>query len=69
MMAVQDAILEDICNPTEIVGKRTRVKLDGKRMTQIYLDSKDQANVEGHPETCAAVYGKLMHKTDNFLFQ
>ena len=69
LTAVQDAILEDICYPTEIVGKRTRVKLDGKRMTKIYLDSKDQANVEGRLETYAAVYGKLTHKTVNFLFQ
>ena len=69
LTAVQDAIMEDICNPTEIVGKRTPVKLDGKRMTKIYLDSKDQANVEGRLDTYAAEFGKLTHKTVNFLFQ
>lgn len=69
LTAVQDAILEDICYPTEIVGKRTRMKLDGKRIIKIYLDSKDQANVEGRLETYANVYGKLTHKNVTFLFQ
>ena len=69
LTAVQDAILEDVCFPTEIVGKRTRVKLDGKRTIKIYLDSKDQANVEGRVDTYAAVYGKLTNKTVTFLFQ
>mmetsp|Transcript_13794 Transcript_13794/g.18002 ORF Transcript_13794/g.18002 Transcript_13794/m.18002 type:complete len:189 (+) Transcript_13794:116-682(+) len=69
LTAVQDAILEDICYPTEIVGKRTRMKLDGKRVYKVYLDSKDQANVEGRTETYASVYGKLTNKNVTFLFQ
>jgi small subunit ribosomal protein S7e len=69
LTAVQDAILEDIVYPTEIVGKRTRVKVDGKRIIKIYLDSKDQANVEGRTDTFAAVYGKLTNKQVSFQFQ
>ena len=69
LTAVQDAILEDIVYPTEIVGKRTRVKLDGKRVYKVYLDSKDQANVEGRTDTYASVYGKLTNKNVNFIFQ
>lgn len=69
LTAVQDAILEDIVYPTEIVGKRTRVKVDGKRLMKVYLDAKDQANVEGRTETFAAVYGKLTNKQVTFLFQ
>mmetsp|Transcript_7484 Transcript_7484/g.15251 ORF Transcript_7484/g.15251 Transcript_7484/m.15251 type:complete len:191 (-) Transcript_7484:1572-2144(-) len=69
LTAVQDAILEDICYPTEIVGKRTRVKMDGKRIHKVYLDSKDQANVEGRTDTYASVYGKLTNKNVTFLFQ
>jgi small subunit ribosomal protein S7e len=69
LTAVQDAILDDIVYPTEIVGKRTRVKVDGKRIIKIYLDSKDQANVEGRTDTFAAVYGKLTNKQVSFQFQ
>lgn len=69
LTAVHDAILDDVVFPTEIVGKRTRVKVDGKRILKVYLDSKDQANVEGRTDTFAAVYGKLTNKQVSFLFQ
>mmetsp|Transcript_82502 Transcript_82502/g.238914 ORF Transcript_82502/g.238914 Transcript_82502/m.238914 type:complete len:187 (-) Transcript_82502:35-595(-) len=69
LTAVHEAILDDIVYPTEIVGKRTRVKTDGKRILKVYLDSKDQANVEGRVDTFAAVYGKLTNKQVSFYFQ
>ena len=69
LTAVQDAILEDVVYPTEITGKRTRVKTDGKRILKVYLDSREQTNVEGRTETYAAVYGKLTNKTVTFEFQ
>jgi small subunit ribosomal protein S7e len=69
LTAVQDAILDDIVYPTEIVGKRTRVKTDGKRILKVFLDSRDQANVEGRIDTYAAVYGKLTNKLVVFDFQ
>lgn len=69
LTAVQDAILDDIVYPTEIVGKRTRVKTDGKRIMKVFLDSRDQANVEGRIEIYAAVYGKLTNKQVVFDFQ
>eukprot|EP00561_Arcocellulus_cornucervis_P013551 CAMPEP_0185799886 /NCGR_PEP_ID=MMETSP1322-20130828/571_1 /TAXON_ID=265543 /ORGANISM="Minutocellus polymorphus, Strain RCC2270" /LENGTH=186 /DNA_ID=CAMNT_0028495491 /DNA_START=65 /DNA_END=625 /DNA_ORIENTATION=- len=68
LTAVQDAILEDIVYPTEISGKRTRCKVDGKRIVKVYLDSKDQANVEPRTATYAAVYGKLTNKQVSFVF-
>merc|ERR1712014_570171 len=66
---VHESILDDIVYPTEIMGKRTRVKVDGKRIEKIYLDSKDQDNVKERTDTFAAVYGKLTNKTISFYFQ
>jgi len=68
LTAVQDAILDDIVYPTEINGKRTRCKVDGKRILKVYLDSKDQANVEGKVATFADVYTKLTNKEVSFHF-
>lgn len=69
LTAVHEAILDDIVYPTEIVGKRTRVKTDGKRIMKVYLESKDQANVEGRVETYADVYAKLTNQQVTFIFQ
>lgn len=68
LTAVQDAILEDIVYPTEITGKRTRCKVDGRRILKVYLDGRDQANVEGRTDTYAAVYAKLTNKQVAFHF-
>jgi small subunit ribosomal protein S7e len=68
LTAVQDAILDDIVYPTEIAGKRTRCKVDGKRILKVYLDSKDQANVGGRISTFADVYSKLTNKQVSFHF-
>mmetsp|Transcript_12331 Transcript_12331/g.23112 ORF Transcript_12331/g.23112 Transcript_12331/m.23112 type:complete len:188 (-) Transcript_12331:51-614(-) len=68
LTAVQDAILDDIVYPTEIVGKRTRCKVDGKRILKVYLDSKDQPNVETRTATFAEVYNKLTNKQVSFHF-
>lgn len=69
LTAVHEAILDDIVYPTEIVGKRTRVKVDGKRTIKVYLDNKDQANVEGRTDTYAAVYSKLTNRQVTFVFE
>lgn len=68
LTAVQDSILDDIVYPTEINGKRTRCKVDGKRITVVYLDNKDQVNVEARTDVYADVYGKLTNKQISFKF-
>ena len=43
---MHDAILEDLVFPSEIVGKRIRVKLDGSQLIKVHLDKAQQNNVE-----------------------
>nr|GEW01467.1 40S ribosomal protein S7-like [Tanacetum cinerariifolium] len=44
LTAVHDAMLEDLCHPAEIVGKRVRYRLDGSKIiklpTRVNLDRK-----------------------------
>ncbi|CAB0005217.1 unnamed protein product, partial [Nesidiocoris tenuis] len=46
LTAVYDGILEDMVFPSEIVGKRIRIKLDGKQLIKVHLDKLQQTNIE-----------------------
>ena len=69
VFALLIARAQDLVFPTQIVGKRTRVKLDGKKLLRVFLDPKDQVNVETKLETFSEVYRKLTNKDVVFEFQ
>jgi len=68
LTSVHDAYLADIVFPAEIVGKRTRIRLDGSRLIKIHLDKTSQTNIEHKTETFSSVYKKLTGKEVTFEF-
>nr|ACV20967.1 small subunit ribosomal protein 7 [Micoletzkya sp. WEM-2009] len=68
LTAVHEAMLNDIVFPAEIVGKRIRVKLDGKRIIKVHLDKTQQTNVEHKVDTFSSVYKHLTGKDVVFEF-
>ena len=59
LRAVNDALLDDICFPTAIVGKRVHYNLQGKQETHVILDSHDRTRVEDRLQGFASAYKRL----------
>ncbi|KAG0171911.1 40S ribosomal protein [Apophysomyces sp. BC1034] len=68
LTAVHESILEDLAYPSEIIGKRTRVKVDGSKTIKVFLDVKDATTLEYKLDTFSAVYKKLTGKDVEFEF-
>ncbi|KAI8873864.1 ribosomal protein S7e [Ramicandelaber brevisporus] len=65
---VHSAILEDLVFPSEIVGKRTRVKADGSKVIKVFLSPKDATSIDYKLDTFAAVYKRITRKDVAFEF-
>merc|ERR1712133_38788 len=66
LVSVHNALLDDLVYPAEIVGKRTRIRLDGSRLFKVHLDKTQQTNIEHKTETYSSVYKKLTGKEVTF---
>jgi small subunit ribosomal protein S7e len=59
LSSVYDSILDDLVLPGTIIGKNTRVRLDGTRYTKITLDRADQPFLEDRVNAIRAAYKLL----------
>lgn len=66
LKAVQEAMLDDIVYPTDIAGKRIRVKADGSRLLKVRLNPKDAAKYVEKTEAFRAIYKALTSKEVSF---
>ncbi|CAE6392070.1 unnamed protein product [Rhizoctonia solani] len=68
LTSVHEKILEDLVFPTDIVGKRTRVAVDGSKLLKVFLDSKDQNTLEYKLDSFSSIYRRLTGKDVVFEF-
>ena len=65
---MQNAILEDIVYPHQIVGKRIRVRQDSSKLLKVYLDPKEVKDVDYKLKTFNNVYKALTNNQVEFMF-
>ena len=68
LTSVHANMLEDIALPSSIVGRQTRVNVDGTQTTKIYLDPLDKDKVEDRLDAMSEAYKKVTQKKVKFFF-
>jgi len=69
LTAVHEAVLDDLVAPANIIGKRTRVRLDGSKFIRVTVDSVDKDFLEDKVDAIAQLYKQLTHKDIHFEFR
>merc|ERR1719197_313400 len=68
LIAVHQAILNDIVAPSSIVGRRTRATMDGKNHERVFLDPLDKEMMQDKTEALSHAYQKLTTRRLHFEF-
>eukprot|EP00768_Dysnectes_brevis_P006883 gnl/Dysnectes_brevis/55_a69_13545.p1 GENE.gnl/Dysnectes_brevis/55_a69_13545~~gnl/Dysnectes_brevis/55_a69_13545.p1 ORF type:complete len:216 (-),score=57.39 gnl/Dysnectes_brevis/55_a69_13545:93-662(-) len=66
---VHSEMLDDICFPVHIIGKRTVYKTDGSRKLSVLLPKSKETEVSGRVFGFAKIYKKLTGKDTEFTYQ
>ena len=69
LTSVFENTLDDLCNPTVIIGKRIRCRLDGSRVHKIHLDERDKDFMAPRLESLVAIYKKITTRDLQFEFK
>jgi len=68
LTAVHDAILEDLLQPANVIGRRIRHRIDGSTVTKIIIDQNDRDLIEDKLDTIAYVFKKIATREIIFEF-
>lgn len=66
--AVNEAILNDLIFPADVVGRRWRFRTDGSRIMKIYLDARMKNKIGARLQQASHLYKKLTHRAVQFGF-
>ena len=62
LTSVYDSILEDILIPGQIIGKRTRIRLDGTQLIKIWLNEESREILESRVDLICNLYKALTNR-------
>ena len=68
LKSVQEALLDDLVFPSEISGKRIKVKAGGDRLITVHLSQKDATLVSDRADILAVIYKALTTKAVSIEF-
>ena len=69
LTAVHEAILDDLIQPSVIIGKRVRVKLDGSKVYKVVLDQNEKTELGDKLNAISVLYKQLCQKDCVFDFE
>eukprot|EP00672_Neobodo_designis_P019291 CAMPEP_0174833272 /NCGR_PEP_ID=MMETSP1114-20130205/4127_1 /TAXON_ID=312471 /ORGANISM="Neobodo designis, Strain CCAP 1951/1" /LENGTH=201 /DNA_ID=CAMNT_0016067147 /DNA_START=56 /DNA_END=661 /DNA_ORIENTATION=- len=64
--AVNEAILNDLLFPADVVARRWRFRVDGSKIMKVFLDTKARKRMDARLPLIAALYKKLTQRSVTF---